>query len=93
MFLFVRWLGYDFLNASASAKLVNCATNAAALLLFAFKGHVWWQYALVLAVANITGSLLGTRVALRRGAGFVRQMFIVVVSLLILKTGYDAFLR
>ena len=93
VFLFVRWLGYDFLNASASAKLVNCATNAAALLLFAFKGHVWWQYALVLAVANITGSLLGTRVALRRGAGFVRQMFIVVVSLLILKTGYDAFLR
>jgi uncharacterized membrane protein YfcA len=93
VFLFVRWLGYDFLHASASAKLVNTATNLAALLLFAMKGHVWWHYALALAVANVVGSLLGTRLALRHGAGFVRGMFLVVVTALILKTGYDAFLR
>lgn len=93
VFLFVRWLGYDFLNASASAKLLNTATNLAALILFAIKGHVWWHYALTLAVANIVGSLLGTHLALRHGAGFVRAVFIAVVSALILKTGYDAFLR
>jgi uncharacterized membrane protein YfcA len=44
-------------------------------------------------LANIAGSLLGTRLALRHGAGFVRLMFIGVVSALILKTSYDAFLR
>jgi len=93
VFLFVRWLGYDFLNASASAKLINTATNLAALLLFAFKGYVWWHVALTLAVANVLGSLLGTHMALKHGAGFVRVVFIVVVSALILKTGYDAFLR
>jgi uncharacterized membrane protein YfcA len=93
VFLFVRWLGYDFLNASASAKLINTATNLAALLLFAFKGYVWWHIALTLAVANVLGSLLGTHMALKHGAGFVRVVFIVVVSALILKTGYDAFLR
>ncbi len=93
VFLFVRVLGYDFLNASASAKLVNTATNAAALLLFAFTGHVWWHYALALAVANVLGSLLGTRMALRHGAGFVRVVFLLVVTALIAKTGYDAFLR
>jgi uncharacterized membrane protein YfcA len=93
VFLFVRWLGYDFLNASASAKLLNTATNLAALLLFALKGHVWWHYALTLAVANVLGSLLGTHMALKHGAGFVRVVFIAVVSALILKTGYDAFLR
>jgi uncharacterized membrane protein YfcA len=93
VFLFVRGLGYDFLHASASAKLLNTATNAAALLLFIWTGHIWWQVAGVLAVANIVGSLLGTRLALRHGAGFVRSVFIGVVSLLILKTGYDAFLR
>ena len=49
--------------------------------------------AAVMALANITGSLLGTRLALRHGAGFVRGVFILVVSALILKTGYDAFLR
>ncbi len=93
VFLFVRWLGYDFLNASASAKLLNTATNLAALALFAWKGHVWWHFALTMAVANVLGSLLGTRLALKHGAGFVRLVFLVVVSALILKTGFDAFLK
>ena len=83
VFLFVRLLGFDFLHASASAKLLNTATNAAALLLLACKGHVWWHVAAVLAVANVAGSLLGTRLALRHGAGFVRGVFIVVVAALI----------
>jgi uncharacterized membrane protein YfcA len=93
VFLFVRWLGYDFLNASASAKLLNTATNLAALLLFAYKGHVWWHFALTMAIANVLGSLLGTHMALKHGAAFVRVVFIFVVSALILKTGYDAFIR
>ena len=93
VFLFVRLLGYDFLNASAAAKLLNTATNFAALLLFALKGHVWWQYAVVLAIANVAGSLVGTHLALKHGASFVRIVFILVVSALICKTGYDAFLR
>lgn len=89
VFLFVRWLGYDVLNASASAKLLNTATNLAALGLFALKGHVWWHFALALALSNVLGSLL----ALRHGASFVRAVFILVVSALTLRTGYDAFLR
>jgi uncharacterized membrane protein YfcA len=93
VFLFVRWLGYDFLNASASAKLLNTATNLAALLLFAYKAHVWWHFALTMAIANVLGSLLGTHMALKHGAAFVRVVFIFVVSALILKTGYDAFIR
>lgn len=91
VFLFVRLLGYDFLNASVSAKLLNIATNFAALALFTLKGHVWWHFAVPLAVANVLGSMLGTWMALRHGTGFVRVIFIAVVSLLILKTGYDAF--
>jgi len=93
VFLLVRWLGYDFLNASASAKLINTATNLAALAVFAYKGHVWWHFALTMAVANVVGSLLGTRMALKHGAGFVRVVFMGVVSALILKTGFDAFLK
>jgi uncharacterized protein len=90
VFAFVRLLGYDFLSASASAKLLNTATNAAALVLFAFKGHVWWHIAAAMAVANVLGSLLGTRLALKHGAGFVRGVFILVVSALIAKTAWDA---
>lgn len=92
VFLFVRVLGYDFLHSSAAAKLLNTATNGAALLLFTAKGHVWWKFALVVACANVVGSVIGTRLALRHGAGFVRGAFIVVVSLLICKTAWDTFL-
>lgn len=93
VFLFVRVLGYDFLSASAAAKLVNTATNVSALALFVAKGHIWWHFVLVMALANVLGSLLGTRLALKHGTGFVRSVFILVVSALILKTGYDAFMR
>jgi len=93
VFAWVRLLGYDFLNASASAKLINTATNFSALMLFAWQGHVWWHLALAMALANVAGSLIGTRLALRHGAGFVRQVFIVVVLALIVKTAWDTWLR
>jgi uncharacterized membrane protein YfcA len=93
VFFLVRLLGYDFLNASAAAKLLNTATNLAALVLFTIKGHVWWHFVLAMAIANVLGSLAGTHLALKHGTGFVRGVFIVVVSALILKTGYDAFVR
>ena len=93
VFIFVRWLGYDFLNASASAKVLNVATNSAALVLFASKGYIWWHLAIPMAVANVVGSLLGTRLAMKHGSGFVRIMFIVVVSTLIFKTSYDAYFK
>ena len=93
VFLMVRWLGYDFLHASASAKLLNTATNLAALILFVSTGHIWWHFVLPMAIANVLGSLLGSRMALKHGTGFVRTVFIVVVSALILKTGYAAFIQ
>ena len=54
IFLLVRFLGYDFLNASAGAKLLNVATNLAALALFTAKGHVWWQVGWVMAPVSYT---------------------------------------
>lgn len=93
VFLFVRVFGYDFLRASAVSKVVNIATNLAALLWFSYSGHVIWQLGLLMAVFNIAGSLVGTKLALKHGSGFVRKLFLFVVSALILKTGYDAFLK
>ena len=93
VFAWVRLLGYDFLNASASAKLINTATNFSALMLFTWQGHVWWHLALAMALANVVGSLIGTRLALRHGAGFVRRVFIFVVLALIVKTAWDTWLR
>lgn len=90
VFVFVRVFGFDFLNASATAKVVNVACNLAALIWFGTSGHLIWQIGFVMAICNICGSLIGTRLALRHGSIFVRKIFLVVVSLLILKTAYDA---
>jgi len=91
VFLCVRWLGYDFLHASAAAKWLNATSNVAAIILFASKGHIWWHWALALGLANVTGSLLGTRVALKHGTAFVRVVFMAVVAALIVKTGWSAY--
>ncbi len=93
IFLFVRYFGFDFLRASAAAKVVNVATNFAALLFFVPSGNLIWQIGLLMAAFNVTGSLLGTQLAIRHGSGFVRRIFLLVVSALILKFGYDTFLK
>jgi uncharacterized membrane protein YfcA len=57
------------------------------------QGHVWWHLAVPMALANVMGSLIGTRLALKYGSGFVRYAFLAVVGALILKTAYDGFFR
>jgi uncharacterized membrane protein YfcA len=91
IFAFVHWFRLDFLHASSAAKVVNFSTNAAALAYFAPTGHVLWAVGLGMAIFNIAGALLGSRLALRHGSGFVRGVFIAVASLLIARLGYDTF--
>lgn len=93
LFLFVRFFGFDFLSASAAAKIVNVACNFSALLWFGVSGHLLWQLGLLMAGCQILGSLVGTRLAFKYGSGFVRKIFLVVVSTLIVKTAYDAFTK
>lgn len=93
VFLFVRVFGFDFLGASAVAKVVNVACNIAALFWFWKSGHLLWQIGLAMAFCNVLGSLIGSRLAIKHGSGFVRKLFLVVVMLLILNTGYDAFFK
>ena len=89
LFAFVGLFGYDFIAASASAKLVNVATNVVSLAYFASTGQVLYKLALPMAACNMLGSTLGARLAQRRGTGFVRGLFLVVVSAFILKLGWD----
>lgn len=93
VFALVRGFGYDFLHASASAKLINVATNLAALALFAGNGHVLWQTAGVMALCNVAGSVVGSRAALRGGAVFVRRLFLLVMGALIAKIAWDLLAR
>jgi uncharacterized membrane protein YfcA len=91
LIVLVAGLGYSFLQASATAKIVNLGTNAAALIVFGFTGSVLWLLGVSMAVANVAGAVIGARTAVRRGSGFVRIVFLVVVGLLILRLGFDVF--
>ncbi len=91
LFLLVRFLGYDFLRASAAAKILNLGGNLGALALFAASGRVWWHLGVPMLIANVAGSLVGTSLALRLGTRFVRLAFILIVGAPILRTGYDAY--
>lgn len=89
IFLFVRFFGFDFLGASAAAKVVNVACNVSAMIWFGISGHVLFQLAGLMSVCQVCGSLIGTWLALKHGSGFVRKLFLVVVGALILKTAFD----
>ncbi|MEV8452245.1 TSUP family transporter [Streptomyces sp. NPDC052095] len=82
-------LHLDLVTASATAKIVNVCTNAGALAMFAYQGSVLWQLAALMAVFNLAGGIVGARMALSRGSGFVRGVLLVVVFSLVAKLAFD----
>ncbi|QIZ36384.1 TSUP family transporter [Saccharopolyspora sp. ASAGF58] len=88
VFLLVGLVGFAFITASATAKVVNVATNIGALAFFIPAGKVLWGLALVMAASNMAGSVLGAMIAAKRGSGFVRQVFLTVVVGLVISLGW-----
>lgn len=89
VFTLVGLLGYDFLQASAKARIANWATNIAALCVFIPQGAVMWRIGLVMGVCNLLGGYVGARTAVAKGSGFVRVFFIVVIAAFVVKIGSD----
>jgi uncharacterized membrane protein YfcA len=87
--LLVAVLGYGFLEASATAKIANLVTNLSAIVVFAVNGSVLWGLGLMMGAANLVGGYLGARTAISRGNSFVRKVFLIVLSGLIIKLSYD----
>ncbi|GAB4091913.1 sulfite exporter TauE/SafE family protein [Flaviaesturariibacter terrae] len=90
---FILWIGFDFLHASAHAKLTNMATNLGSITLFLIKGKILWLFALPMAVANALGGYLGAKLAIARGNRFIRALFLIVVVGTLLRFCYDVFFR
>ena len=88
---FVALLGFEFLEASAYAKVINCVTNVSALYVFISQGNYILEIAIIMAVSNVIGSVIGSRMAILRGNAFIRQLFLFVVCIMIIRYGYDVF--
>jgi uncharacterized membrane protein YfcA len=91
MLILVVSLGYAFITASAIAKVVNVATNVGAIMVFGFNGAVIWQVGIIMGIANISGAILGSRLAIKGGSTLVRKVFLIVTLALIIKVGIDTF--
>lgn len=90
---FVVILGFEFVQASAYSKVINCMTNISALIVFIRQGNYLLELAIIMSVCNITGNLIGTRLALKKGNTFVRTIFLLIVTLMIFRYGYDIFIK
>lgn len=90
---FVAVLGFDFLHASANAKMVNLATNFGSICLFVLKGKIVWAFAIPMAFCNALGGWIGAKVAIKKGNGFIRIFFLVVVIGTLIRFGYDVFFK
>lgn len=90
---FVSFLGFDFLHASANAKMVNLATNFGSICLFVLKGKIIWAIAIPMAFCNAFGGWVGAKLAIKKGNEFIRIFFLIVVIGTLLRFGYDIFLK
>lgn len=90
---FVSILGFDFLQASANAKMVNLATNFGSICLFVLKGKIIWAFAIPMAFSNALGGFIGAKLAIKKGNTFIRKFFLFVVILTLIRFGYDVFLK
>lgn len=91
MLILVASLGYAFITASAIAKVVNVATNVGAIMVFGINGAVLWQIGVILGIANISGAVIGARLAIKGGSTLVRKVFLFVTLALIVKVGIATF--
>jgi uncharacterized membrane protein YfcA len=91
MLILVASLGYAFITASAIAKVVNVATNVGAIMVFGVNGAVLWQIGIILGIANISGAIIGARLAIKGGSTLVRKVFLLVTVALIVKVGIATF--
>jgi hypothetical protein len=90
---FVSLLGFDFLHASANAKLVNLATNLGSITLFFLKGKIMWLVAIPMAASNALGGAIGAKMAIAKGNKFIRIFFLFIVIATLLRFMYDIFVK
>lgn len=90
---FIALMGFDFLHASANAKMVNLSTNFGSICLFALKGKIIWAIAIPMAASNACGGWMGAKLAINKGNGFIRIFFLVVVVGTLIRFAYDIFYK
>ncbi|WP_438492778.1 TSUP family transporter [Paenibacillus sp. IHBB 3054] len=82
-------MGFEFVTAAGNAKVLNFASNISSLLTFVALGSVSYSYGLIMGIPMVIGAVVGSRIAIRKGAAYIRPLFIAVTVILISKQIWD----
>ena len=91
MMAFVMLAGFGVLKATAHTKLLNFASNAESLAVFATSGAIWWAVGLAMGVAQILGAMIGARLAVRVGARVIKPMLVITSTGMALRLLWQGF--
>ena len=89
LIFYFLFMGYDFLGASGNAKVLNTVSNFGSLMVFIYMDQVNYGYGLAVAVGQIIGATAGSKLAMVKGAGLVRFLFIAMSLTMLMKLSYD----
>jgi hypothetical protein len=84
-------MGFDFITANANAKTLNLATNLSAIGIFAATNNILYHLAIPMALCNMAGAYIGSKLALLRGNRFIRVFFLLIIFATIIRFAYDVF--
>ncbi len=90
MMAFVLLAGYGVLQATAHTKMLNFASNAGSLAVFATSGAIWWGIGLAMAAAQIAGATLGAKLAVHVGARLIKPLLVVTTTGMALRLLWQA---
>lgn len=91
IFGFTTFAGFDYVTASGNAKVANLASNVASAIVYITQGQILYALALPAAVFGILGGLLGSTLAIHKGAKFVRAIMLLVLAGIFAKLLWDMF--
>lgn len=89
LFVFIKFFGMDFVNAGGNTKILNFVSNITSLVIFAAAGKINVLFGLVAGVFSLLGSVIGTKVAIRRGASFVKPIFLIMSFAVFVKLAFE----
>jgi uncharacterized membrane protein YfcA len=87
---FIMLMGCDFVKATGYSKVMNLTSNVASVALFLLGGHIYLAAGLTMAAGQVVGARLGAGMVVRKGARFVRPIFLIVIALTIARLLYVA---
>ncbi|MFN3411825.1 MAG: sulfite exporter TauE/SafE family protein [Exilispira sp.] len=89
--VYTYFLGMDMTIASGNAKVVNLSSNIAALVTFLIYKKVLLPLGIICAFFSVSGNLVGSTMAIKKGSKVIRPAFILALLLLFSKVVYDLF--